>query len=499
MPKFDSETEELILEGVRILDANGGNNVAGVAARLGVNRFALTRRWKGIESTKSKGGVNSRLNDTQSHALIQWILRHHRHGFPLTKKHVVAATHWILKLLNPADAPPPTPLYKGWFARWVKARPLLHEIITTPLNHSRKAAVNPDEIAEWFEKLRVVMEEYGITPRDIQNMDETGFMVGMLKSCTVLVPQDIKKCYVRDPGAREMVTCVECVSAAGEHIPSTIIAKGSTLPRRQFTDAHKQGHDANTKWCTTDSGFINEEKALLQLDHFDELTKRHQQGVYRLLLLDGHASHTRPTFVRKCWDKKIIPFCLLPHSTHLLQPLDVAIFGPYKHYHNQRTEKAVRAGIYNWGKDDFLAAQPGIKKEAFKKSTIMSSYKHTGIWPLDPKRVLENLKSWCEEDNHMTPEQAVHRMQEKWLPIDPYTPQGSLNGVPNLAKNNAQVASDLAFNYREGIRRELLAQGGANMTIGEAPRPSTPEPTLIDRHFQQVAYCTLKDAYSIKL
>jgi hypothetical protein len=54
-----------------------------------------------------------------------------------------------------------------------------------------------------------------------------------------------------------------------------------------------------------------------------------------------------------------------------------------------------------WGKDDFLAVQPWIKNQAFKKSTIRSAYKHCGIWPFDPERVLEKLKDWCIEDESM--------------------------------------------------------------------------------------------------
>ena len=54
---------------------------------------------------------------------------------------------------------------------------------------------------------------------------------------------------------------------------------------------------------------------------------------YRLLLFDGHSSHVNIAFLEFCIENKIIPFCLPPHTTQHLQPLDVAIFSSYKHFY----------------------------------------------------------------------------------------------------------------------------------------------------------------------
>ena len=41
-----------------------------------------------------------------------------------------------------------------------------------------------------------------------------------------------------------------------------------------------------------------------------------------LLLLDGYSSHRNPTTVQKAAEDGVILFTLLPHTTHLSQPLD---------------------------------------------------------------------------------------------------------------------------------------------------------------------------------
>ena len=47
------------------------------------------------------------------------------------------------------------------------------------------------------------------------------------------------------------------------------------------------------------------------------------------LLRDGHRSHFVPGTIRIAKEENII-FCLAPHTTHKLQPLDYTLFGPLK-------------------------------------------------------------------------------------------------------------------------------------------------------------------------
>ena len=49
-----------------------------------------------------------------------------------------------------------------------------------------------------------------------------------------------------------------------------------------------------------------------------------------LLLLDGHSSHYNPEAVRVAKENDVILFTLVPHTTHEMQPLDKAVFGPLK-------------------------------------------------------------------------------------------------------------------------------------------------------------------------
>ena len=51
---------------------------------------------------------------------------------------------------------------------------------------------------------------------------------------------------------------------------------------------------------------------------FDSYSKKRQQGEYRLLILDGHASHITSEVIQFCINEKIILACLPAHTTHVL-------------------------------------------------------------------------------------------------------------------------------------------------------------------------------------
>lgn len=56
---------------------------------------------------------------------------------------------------------------------------------------------------------------------------------------------------------------------------------------------------------------------------FNPFTKKCQKGQYQLIILDGHCSHITSDLIEFCKREKIISACLPPHTTYLLQLLDV--------------------------------------------------------------------------------------------------------------------------------------------------------------------------------
>jgi hypothetical protein len=73
-----------------------------------------------------------------------------------------------------------------------------------------------------------------------------------------------------------------------------------------------------------------------------------------LLILDGYGSHLTPAFDKACKDNDIVAIYIPPHSSHLLQPLDVGCFGPLKRAYRGLVEQKMPLGHNHIDKFDFL-------------------------------------------------------------------------------------------------------------------------------------------------
>jgi DDE superfamily endonuclease len=63
---------------------------------------------------------------------------------------------------------------------------------------------------------------------------------------------------------------------------------------------------------------------------FDPITQEKSQDRTRLLICDGCDCHISTKFVFYYIKYNIYLFLLLPHSSHILQPLDIGVFSPLK-------------------------------------------------------------------------------------------------------------------------------------------------------------------------
>ena len=62
-----------------------------------------------------------------------------------------------------------------------------------------------------------------------------------------------------------------------------------------------------------------------------------------LLLLDGHSSHYNIEAITLARQNDVIIFTLVPHTTHEMQPLDTAVFGPLKNNWSEACHEYVQS------------------------------------------------------------------------------------------------------------------------------------------------------------
>jgi len=75
------------------------------------------------------------------------------------------------------------------------------------LDNSRTLNNDPKVIREYFRVLKQAIQEFKIKPHNIYNMDEKGFLLGLIqRSVRVLVKATEKTAFLRQPGQRETIT-----------------------------------------------------------------------------------------------------------------------------------------------------------------------------------------------------------------------------------------------------------------------------------------------------
>jgi len=150
--------------------------------------------------------------------------------------------------------------------------------------------------------------------------------------------------------------------------------------------------------------------------------------------------------------------CLPPHSSHLLQPLDVVVFQPYKHYHAEDVEKATRTGCGDFNKSEFLDTIDTIHLQTFKPSTVRSGFRATGLIPYNPEIVISKLR-----EATLPPSQAV-------LTSGPSASPSSIPlTIPTLNAMGEELqleAKELSSSFQHKVKLVLeggltLAQSGA--------------------------------------
>jgi hypothetical protein len=109
------------------------------------------------------------------------------------------------------------------------------------------------------------------------------------------------------------------------------------------------------------------------------------------LILDGYGSHATPEFDTYCFENNIITECLLLHTSHILQPLDVACFGLLKTAYGRLVQDLARKAIFYIDKADFLIMYQQACTTIYSKQNILSRFRATGLILWNPDYVLLQL------------------------------------------------------------------------------------------------------------
>jgi|GraSoi_2013_40cm_1033754.scaffolds.fasta_scaffold13737_1 hypothetical protein len=402
--------EEAIENALAAIERGEYDNLAEAARTLDLPYYKLRARSLGRPPSNSRGGSNTTLSEEQDRALCEYINRCIELGRPALPIYIKQAANSILRASGSTQT-----VSRYWFRRWYQKHPEYHKRTTKPLSADREAAQNRMDVLQHFRKFERAIRDYHIQAENLWNFDETGFRIGCQNGQIVITYSEIKAVYMSDPENRELITSVECVNAAGQTIDPMIVMAGAIIKEKHVANNLAAG----ILLATSDSGYTNDRLSIEWIKSFDRQTKAiacdppkdgeidPSTQKWRMLIMDGHGSHLTIQFVNYCYENWILPYLLPPHSTHLLQPLDVGVFQPLKHHHQVVLEESIRWGGADFDRTEFLACFQDIRQHAFKVGTIRSAWEKAGLVPLNPSRVISQMKAVSAPEREKTPEEQI--------------------------------------------------------------------------------------------
>jgi len=265
----------------------------------------------------------------------------------------------------------------GFLHRWGNQ---IASLSAKRLESTRAKSATPEAIDIYFKNLYNTLTTYNLLdkPHLIFNMDETG-ITPEHRPPNIIAPVGVKAQAVTSPRS-STTTIIGCANAIGNALPPFFIFKG-----KRFDPALMNGAAAGASCAMSESGWINGEifKEYLEnhfLQHVNSMNANPSQHV--LLIYDGHAAHVSIDTIE--WAKKhnVVLFVLPAHTSHLLQPLDVGVFGPFKNYYNSECASFFTK---NMGQQIARYELCTLASRAYLKSmtpaNIQSAFRKSGIFP----------------------------------------------------------------------------------------------------------------------
>jgi DDE superfamily endonuclease len=386
MSPSDQHEEKKVQDALALIQKNPGMKAAEAARTTRASYWRLTRRLRGIPRSSSRGGHNKKLEEPETKALREYLLMCHTMGRGANIDNTIAAANSILRYQG-AEATASKRWAKAWLSR---EHEFLKTLRSKPLEAKRRASHIKEKMEDHFKEFRRCKEHWHILDEDIYNFDETGYLIGVVSGSFVIVPIGCEAVYVDDPANRELVTSTECISAGGHHVPPMIIFKGAYHLRKYF----KNDMNGGILWARSDTGFTNDKLTLKWLKHFDEHTAARTLGRYRMLIFDGFGSHVTQNFINYCWEHRIRPYQLIPHSTHLTQPLDVGAFQKAKYEFKKLVREEIFHGATEITKTDFFSIFNKFSAKTFTSDLCKAAFRKAGLIPFDPSIVLSKMKEY---------------------------------------------------------------------------------------------------------
>ena len=266
-----------------------------------------------------------------------------------------------------------------WLGGFLKRHQMLAIRTLEATSLSRSTSFNKNNVAEFFNNLREVLERYHFSPNDIYNVDETG-VTTVQKPTKVVAGRGTKQVGKMTSAERgSLVTMCCAVNATG----GTVVPPFFVFPRVYFRDWMLKDAPAGSAGTAYPSGWMTADTFLQFMKHFLACVRCSPASPV-LMLLDNHDSHISIPVIEFAKNNGIIMLSFPPHCSHKLQPLDRSVYGPFKKYYNVACDNWM---VNNPGKPMTIYEVGECVAQAFPRAfsanNIQAGFRVSGISPFN--------------------------------------------------------------------------------------------------------------------
>ena len=194
--------------------------------------------------------------------------------------------------------------------------------------------------------------------------------------------------------SKSSISVIFSGQADGHYLPPMVVYKAENIYKEWC-----RGGPIDTVYSCTKSGWFDTKQ--FEMWFFKQFVPSTSNLVGPIVLIgDNLGSHFSKKVLQYCDKNKIQFLCLPPNSTHLCQPLDVAVFRP--------TKIEWRDILDSWRKESRCADNlpktifPSLLYKLFcrlKSANLVSGFRATGIVPLERNEVLKRLPGTNDTTN----------------------------------------------------------------------------------------------------
>ena len=274
---------------------------------------------------------------------------------------------------------------RSWWRSFRNRHPNISLRVPQPIGKER-CILTARAVDGWFDRLdrylhdqnaRSILEE----PDRIYNCDESGFALGGKAKRKIMAEVGNKVVHEFKNSSKDQVTVLATASASGWYLPPYVLLPGM---KARKGDNPPRGLPHGSIVRRTKKGWIDSKSFLHYLEEIF-IKNLNDAKIPRpvILFVDGHPSHDTLEACDLARRNGVILYRFPAHATHLLQPLDVAVFKSLKTswYKAERKFRITNTGDFVT-KAKFTEVFGEAWKELISKPSVAENgFKAAGLYP----------------------------------------------------------------------------------------------------------------------